>query len=124
VRFRPEAAELFPELKGLEITQGTPGKPLIEVPTTFFQQMIGAQTTQADFVVFLNRRSGGSPALVPYRKEVARYYMQQVLFGSAESLAVQHAAIEQLLKGEVLELRYSDLDWAVHRLEALTREGL
>ena len=50
--------------------------------------------------------------------------MRQVLYGSAESLAVQYEAIEKFLKVEVLELRYSDMSWAVDRLERLLREGL
>jgi hypothetical protein len=36
---------------------------------------------------------------------------------------VQYAAIERVLKAEIFELRYSELDWAVERLEALAREG-
>jgi hypothetical protein len=123
VRFRPTAAELFPEVKGLEITPRAAGKPSIEMPTAFFPQMICAQTTHVDFLVFLNRRAGEKPELVPYRKEVARYFMRQVLFGSSESLAAQYAALERLLTAEIFELRYSDLGWAVDRLEKLAREG-
>jgi hypothetical protein len=123
VRFRPSAATLFPELEGLEITPRAAGKPSIELPTVSFPDMICAQTAQADFLVFLNRRAGGRPELVPYRKDVARQSMRQVLFGSPESLAAQYFAVEQLLAAEVFELRYSDLDWAVQRLETLTREG-
>ena len=123
VRLRPSAAMLFPEVNGLEITPRAAGKPSIEMPTSVLPYMACAQTTHVDFVVFLNRRSGTPPALVPYRKDVARHFMQQVLYGSAESLAVQYQAIEQLLAVDVFELRYTDLDWAVQRLEALVREG-
>jgi hypothetical protein len=49
--------------------------------------------------------------------------MRQVLYGLPESLAAQYAALERLLTVEVFELRYRDLDWAVDRLEMLTREG-
>jgi hypothetical protein len=85
--------------------------------------MVCASTTQVDFIVFLNRRVTGPPELVPYRKDVARYFMRQVLWGSEESRAVQYEAIERLLKAEIFELRYRDLDWAVRRLETLIREG-
>jgi hypothetical protein len=123
VRFRPSAAELFPEVKGLEITPRAAGKPSIELPTAFFPEMICAQSTRVDFLVFLNRRAPGPAELVTYRKDVARHSMRQVLYGSPESLAVQYAALERLLAAELFELRYSHLDWAVQRLETLAREG-
>ncbi len=123
VRFRPSAAELFPELNGLEITPRAAGKPSIELPTAPMPGITCASTAQVDFLVFLNRRVSGPSELVPYRKEVARYFMRQVLFGTTESLAAQYAALERLLTAEVFELRYSDLGWAVHRLETLVREG-
>jgi hypothetical protein len=123
VRFRPSAAELFLEIKGLEITPRAAGKPSIELPTAKMPGMICSTTANVDYLVFLNRRTGGPPELRPYRKDVARQFLRQVVYGSAESLAVQYAALEQLLTAEVFELRYSALDWAVHRLEALALEG-
>ena len=123
VRFRPSAAEIFPELDGLEITPRAAGKPSIELPTAPMPGLTCAPTAQVDFLVFLNRRGPGPPELVPYRKEVARYFMRQVLFGTAESLATQYAALERLLTAKVFELRYSDLDWAVRRLKTLVQEG-
>jgi hypothetical protein len=123
VRFRPSAARLFPEVEGLEITPRAAGKPSIELPTASMHGIVCAPTAQVDFVVFLNRRAPGPPALVPYRTDAARRYMHQVLFGATDSLAAQYAALERLLAAKIVELRYNDLDWAVRRLEALTREG-
>jgi hypothetical protein len=123
VRFRPSAAVLFPEVEGLDITPRAAGKPSIELPTASMPGMICSPTARADFVVFLNRRRGHATEIVPYSKEAARDFMRKVLFGPEKSRAVQHAALERLLKVEVLELRYSDLDRAVHRMETLAREG-
>ena len=123
VRFRPTAATLFPEIAGLDITPRAAGKPSIELSTTSMTHIRTMQTTRVDFIVFLNRRSGDPPRLVPYRKDVARQFMRQSLYGSAESLAAQYAAIERLLAAEVFELRYSELDWAVDRLRTLARVG-
>jgi hypothetical protein len=123
VRFRPAVRELFPEVKGRTTKVLATGKPTVELLSASIAGVTCAPTALVDFVVFLNRRVAGPPQLVPYRKEVARYSMRQVPFGSAESLAVHYAAIERLLTAEVFELRYSDLDWAVDRLETLTREG-
>jgi hypothetical protein len=123
VRFRPAAATLFPELEGIEATPRAAGKPSVELSTASLPHITCAQTAQVDFLVFLNRRSGGRQELVPYRRDVARHSMRQVLYGSAESLAAQYHALEQLLRADVFELRYDDLDWAVDRLDTLTREG-
>jgi hypothetical protein len=123
IRFRPTAAALFPELDGAEITPRAAGKPSIELPTASFSQMTCAQTSQVDFLVFLNRGPDRRAELVPYRKDLARQSIRQRLFGSAESLVRQYRALEELLRADVFELRYSDLDGAVGRLETLVREG-
>jgi hypothetical protein len=123
VRFRPTAVTLFPEIAGLEITPRAAGKPSIELPTAPMTNIRTQQTTRVDFIVFLNRRSADPPRLLPYRRDVARQFMRQSLYGSAESLAGQYAAIERLLVADVFELRYSELDWAVDRLGTLAREG-
>jgi hypothetical protein len=124
VRFRPTAAKLFPELEGLELTPRAAGQPSIEIPTSSMLHLNCAQEARVDFMVFLNRREEGLPALVPYRRGVARNFMRQrELYISEESLAMHNAAIEELLTVKVMELRYTDLDWAVERLEALVREG-
>ena len=42
---------------------------------------------------------------------------------AVEGVEKSHAAaIENLLEASVFELHYHDLDWAVHRLEALVQE--
>jgi HPr Serine kinase C-terminal domain len=122
LRFRPSAGELFPEVNRLPITPRAAGKPSVVVPTATMSHLSCEQTAHVDYLVFLNRRSSGPPELVPYRKEVARGFMQQVLFGLPEVIAEQCEAIERLLTAEVLELRYSQLDWATERLEALARD--
>lgn len=123
VRFRPSAGELFPEIAGLEMTPRAAGKPSIEMPTAELAWMDCSATASVRYLVFLNRRAAGAQTLAPYRKDVARGFLRQVLFGTAESLAVQYRALERLLQVEVLELRYSDLEWAVKRLQALAVEG-
>jgi hypothetical protein len=123
VRFRPEAAKIFPETAGLEITPRASGKASIEMPTASMPHLDCAQTIHVDFVVFLNRNTGETQQLVPYRKDVARQFMRQVLYGSAVTLAAQYAAIDRLLATDVLELRYTQLDWAIRRLQTLVEKG-
>jgi len=123
VRFRPSAAELFPEISGAEITPRMYGKPSIEMPTSNWPTINATKSADVEFIVFLNRRQPDTEDLVPYRSDVARYYMRQNLFGTRETKLAQWAGIERLLTAEVLELRYQSLDWAVGRLERLVREG-
>jgi hypothetical protein len=123
VRFRPTAADLFPEIEELAITPRAAGKPSIEMPTASMPDMVCAPTAHVEFLVFLNRRAGGPPELLPYRRDVARSFMRQVLFGLPETRANQYEAIERLLEADVFELRYSDLDWATERLQTLVRQG-
>jgi hypothetical protein len=123
VRLRPSAAELFPEIGRMEITPRAEGKPSIEVPTATMAHVTRRESAHVDYVVFLNRNAAGAPQLVPYRRDVARHYMRQVLFGWPESLAAQHQAIDRMLAAEVFEMRYRCMDWAVDRLQQLVREG-
>ncbi len=123
VRFRPETAKLFPELKGLEITPRAAGKPSIELPTACMSHISCAQNAQADYIVFVNRHSGGPAELRPYRKDVARYAMQQMFHGLPEMRKKHNETIERLLEAEVFELRYTELDWGIECLERLVREG-
>ena len=122
VRFRPTAAELFPELEVQELTPHPTGKPSVEIATDKFPNMICARSAQADFIVFLNRHVEGPPELVPYPEDVARQYMRQ-LHAPSELLPAQYQTIERLLTVPILELRYSNLDWAIDRLRRLVQEG-
>jgi hypothetical protein len=123
VRLRPTAAELFPEIDGMELTPRAAGQPSIELPTASLPHIACSQLARVDFLVFLKRCPGGLLKLAPYRADVARYFMRQQLYGSAQSLAVQYRAIEGLLSAKIFELRYGDLDSAIDRLRKLVWEG-
>lgn len=124
VRFRPSAAELFSELKGRTVTQRMQaGKPSIEIKTSAIRNIATSATSHVNHVVFLNRRSGARQELVPFSTEVARYFMLQVLVSPAPKLKIQTAMIDSLLSAGALELRYSDLNWAIDRLARLAEEG-
>jgi hypothetical protein len=123
VRLRPTAADLFPEINGMKITPRAAGKPSIILATAELPQLICEPTARVDYMVFLNRRASGRPKLHSYSKDVARNFIRQVQYGTPESLAAQYREIERLLKVEVLELCYTDMDWAIQRLKKLAREG-
>ena len=120
LRFRPSAGSIFPEIEGREITQRAEvGKPSIELGATALQNIDRSQTTKIKYVVFLNRREGNNAAIRPYSKEIARHFIGQGRFSPLDLMPRHYEAIDRLLKADVLELRYRDLDWAVEQLEAL-----
>lgn len=122
-RLRPPAAELFPELEGLEIIPRATGKPSIELQTGPLKHITRSQTARVDAIVFLNRHHQGAPGLVPYDKELALEYMRHTLLGVPRQVAAQLRAMERLLAVNVYELRYSGLDEAVEQLRRLVRDG-
>jgi hypothetical protein len=122
VRFRPTAAELFPEIDGLAITPRAAGKPSIEMPTNGMLNLTCCPTAEIDFLVFLNRSSSGPRRLTGYAKDAARDFLKASLYGPARYRVLQHAAIERLLTAEIFELHYRDLNWAIDRLTTLVRE--
>ncbi len=123
VRLRPESAVLFPEIEDLKMARRAAGKPSVELQTRDLPHLVCAPSANVEQIVFLNRAAGTQAGLRPYRKEIARYVMQQALYSLPDKLAVQHRAIEGLLTVNVSELRYAKMDWAVGRLERLLREG-
>ncbi len=123
VRFRPAAREIFPEISDLEPTPRAGGKPSIELSTVPMTHVKRCLQTRIDSIVFLNRSKPVPAELVPYRKDVARLYMQQGLYVSDEAERQHAEAVEHLLEVPVFELRYSNLDWAIERLRVLVEEG-
>jgi hypothetical protein len=123
-RFRPSASELFSELSGREVTQRMEvGKPSIELKMTELRNIATSPTTRVNHVVFLNRQEGIRQELVPFPTEVARYFMIQVLISPEPARSIQTEMIESLLSAGALELRYSDMNWALDRLARLSDEG-
>ena len=124
VRFRPSAAELFPELEGLSVTPRAGGKPSIEVPTAPLPDVTTAGQSKVEYIIFLNRIESGAPDLVPFPRELGLQWASQ--FSSryrSKLMRYKGASIGELLKAQLFELRYDTLDWAVARLEGMIRTG-
>lgn len=123
-RLRDSGAQLFPELGGRPITPRAAGKPSLEIPTAELAGIAIAESTRVQAIVFLNRRDITVPELVPFSKDHARRGFQQSQFIKTTSAARQSAAIDRLLQLPVYELRYTDLNWAIERLDRLAQQGL
>jgi hypothetical protein len=123
VRFRPSAADLFPEIQGRAITPRLEGKPSVEVPTRELPGLITAEEASIYSIVFLNRRPSVAAELLPLSEDVASQYFRQTIYSSEEVLRRQTEALHQLCSVGVYELRYQSFDQAIERLDELARNG-
>jgi len=124
MRFRQSAVDIFPELKDQRRTLRATGQLAIELPTANQPGIEKTPTCAIDFIVFLNRTQGKPPGLWSFPKDKALQWLEQVAcFGEKRVRNAQKASLRNLVKGDVLELYYSDLDSAVRQLEALVREN-
>lgn len=123
LRFRPDAPELFPELADHVPLFRPNGKLAIEVRT----RDLGIATAPGcavDHVVFLDREHRGPASIHGFPDDRAlKYWAQYTVLGASEQRVDQRRCQERLLHAGVWEMRYSDLDDAVSRLERLVGEG-
>jgi len=123
IRFRTDAPELFPELAERLPAVRPNGKIAIEVRTSDLPISTGPGCT-VDHVVFLDRGHAASASVHRYPEDRAlEYFAQYAVLGTSSVRAVQRRCHERLLRAHLWEMRYSDLDDAVSRLERLVDSG-
>jgi hypothetical protein len=123
LHFRESATELFADLKSHRLAPRINGEIAIELATANLPEIITAPQSSIDFLIFLNRSTSGSASVRPFPKERAAASLEQVIcYGEQHLRDAQKASLRDLLRAEVLELCYSDLDAAVSSLEALVRD--
>jgi hypothetical protein len=124
-RFHSTAQQIIPELAQRQVTQrGRWSKPSIELLTSTTQNIVTSHMSRVNYVVFLNRNGVKRQELVPFPVQVAKRAMLQRLFSLPETLSTQSSMIDRLLAKGALELRYTDLNWAIERLGRLAIEGI
>jgi hypothetical protein len=123
IRFRPSGASIFPELEGRPITPRAAGKPSIEIPIDEFPEIVAADSCHVRFIIRLNRRAGRGQELVrvPSVSFAPTFHRDLILTGGMGN--TQQNAIRRLLEAETYGLRYTDMDWAVERLQRLVHTG-
>jgi HPr Serine kinase C-terminal domain len=125
MRFRESAIDLFPELKEQRVMPRATGRMAIELATSSLPEIATITECQVDYIVFLNRSEPAPPVLLPLPKEIALQYFERcICFGEKAVRQAQNASIHNLLTARIFEMRYSELDWAVARLETLVQQGL
>jgi hypothetical protein len=111
IRMRPDAPELFPELRGHPVEIRGNGKPILRVRPPFS----ASATAEIDRLVFLRRTPSAEARLTPCDHEIARAECAKWFYTwDPEVHAEQLAALDTMLAGCRIEtLEYSNLDRAV-----------
>ena len=123
IRLRDSGVQLFPELEGRPVTPRAAGKPSIEIPTADMPELCKSDSATVESIIFLNRRGVETPGLVPFPREAALSWFNQFLYPTTACHRIQESVVHRLLHVEIFELRYTDLDWAIERLETLALTG-
>ncbi|MBI3472347.1 MAG: aldolase [Candidatus Solibacter usitatus] len=119
IRFRPSAAELFPELAGRLATTPAGRKPTIEIRTCEIPGIARSTTCRAEYILFLNRASG-TTGLAPLSREeaLARLVAELPLFEES-AYQQQIRTLHGLLEAPAFELRYATLEAGARAIEDL-----
>ena len=123
IRLRPDATRFFPELADCLPIVRPNGKVAIELLTADLGLRI-APSCQVDHVVCLNREQPGPARLRHVAKErLLDEWAQYAVYGTSEVRQAQRRCHQRMLGAQLWEMRYSDLDDAVARLERLVDAG-
>jgi hypothetical protein len=123
MRFRPSAAQLFPELAGCLVGVHPNGKLLVEVSTGAFSGLVTGVEARVDFIAFLDFEAGTRAELLAVSAAglAARLAEGLAPFGRTHNERI--ACLARLAEVPAYRFRYSDLDEAVSCLENLLLRG-
>jgi len=123
IRFREATVRIFPELGNHRRTPHN-GEMAIEVPTAILPEIRTTLSCPIDFIIFLNRGWLSRPQLLPFPKDTALQWFEQIVCSGTREIREAHrATLRNLLAAEILELRYNDLPSAIELLEGLVLDG-
>jgi hypothetical protein len=122
-RFRAEAPDLFPELRGQTVGHELDRKPTIEVLTEDLP-IRTAPECRVDYVAFLDRRPGSRASMTRIEKEQTRERIQQDMPAFDSELdAPRRKVAESMAEAPAFQLCYSDYADAALLLEQIVRGG-
>jgi HPr Serine kinase C-terminal domain len=123
VRLRDSATQLFSELEDCSVTPRATGKPSIEISLKELPDIVTAESTQIDYIIFLNRHDTTVPGLYPISSTAASSYFQKSLLRNPLPDSTMARAFKNLLEAKIYELRYTELKWAITSIERLVSTG-
>jgi HPr Serine kinase C-terminal domain len=123
-RFRAEAPDLFPELRGRTVGYQLDHKPTIEVLTADLPIQTAPQC-RVERLVFLNRVPSGAAHIQRITVEEAfRRIRQDMPTFDPDLEGARQAAVETVTAVPAIELTYSGFESAVTMLEQLLQPGV
>jgi hypothetical protein len=123
IRFRESAADLFPELQGLQPAIARDGEPSIEIDITEMPGIATATSCLVERVVFLQRSATGAARLMPLEKLAALGQLESELPVWEQHVSEeQKASLRALFALPTVTLHYSNPDSAVDLLEGFLRQ--
>lgn len=125
IRFREDAANLFPELRRWTAIRRGNGKLTVPVPVKELPWTT-ANRCAVRYLIFLKRGDAGACAeLRPCPKEEAARWLRKLsVYGDDDMRRRKQETLESLLSAEIYELHYRDLQPAIDRLESLARDEM
>ena len=122
MRFRPTAKDLFPELANYEVTPRMEGKPSLEIPSSELPVRSTAVEVMIHSIVYLHRSRSPRTRLVPLPAGTATERTRKELFSAGEIRAKHEKILEILSPVPTYKLEYSELDYAIFKLDGLARK--
>jgi hypothetical protein len=120
-RFRQDAPEIFPELRGLTVGRQLDRKPTIEVMTANLPIRTAAEC-RVSRIVFVNRAEGSPPSLQPLPAEESRRRLLRDMVSFDPDLEQRRLqVIESIAELPAFELTYSNYPEALAQLQNLVR---
>jgi len=120
-RFRAEAPDLFPELRGRTVGRQLESKPTIEVFTAELP-IRTAPECRVEHIAFLDRRPGIAAGVTRIGKEETRQRILDDMPAFDPALdARRREVVESMAEAPAFELRYSNFEDAVRLLEQVVR---
>jgi hypothetical protein len=119
-RFRAEAADLFPELRGLTVGRELNRKPTIEVNTADLPNRT-APDCRIERIVFVDRQPGMSAHLTAVSRDQARERLMETPMSDVEVQERHEQEIDSLLEAPAYQLCYGNYEEAVLLLEEFVR---
>jgi hypothetical protein len=122
-RFRAEAPDLFPELRGQTVGRELDRKPTIEVFTADLP-IRTAPECRIDYIAFLDRRPGIRPSMTRVgNQETRERLLQDMPLFDPELDAQRREALDAIAEAPAFKLSYSNFDEAVPLLDQIVRRG-
>lgn len=119
-RLRESATSLFSELHRVPVTVRANGERAVELYTAEWPNLVTATQSRIDYILFLHRIPSAKTSLVPFSREKALRWFEQVLvMGDDDFKTEQAKSLRRLLSAPILEFRYSDMESAVSELTRL-----